>query len=122
MKIMYDSDVDHVLFSTHLIWKYFNLVNPSQRRFGFTTDRLFMYCPVFYFQKKSVLKDILNEKLQIFRETGLTESWIRKYTDHRRTKLNQRLPEKLRIETISAPFEFCLIMHFLSFNFRKNVC
>lgn len=115
LKEMYDNDVSDVLFSTTLIWKYYNLINPPERRFRYTIDRLFMYCPVFYFTKNSLLKDIFNDKLQLLRETGLLEYWLRKYTDDRKTKPNQRSPEKFGIDTISGPFEICIVMYSISF-------
>lgn len=95
--------------------KYFNLVNSPHRRLGYTKDRLFMYAPVIYFRKRSILKEVFNEQLQRIREAGVTQYWIKKYIDDRKTKPNHRAPKKLQIKSILAAFEICIFMYFISF-------
>lgn len=115
LKELHDSDIDGVGLANHLSWKYFNLVNSPHRRLGFTKDRLLMYSPVFYFRKKSVLKEVFNEQLQRLREIGLTQYWIKKYIDDRIVKRHQREPKRLQIKSIFAAFEICIIFYFISF-------
>lgn len=131
----HDSDIDAVVLTNHLSWKYFNLVSSPRRRLGFTKDRLFMYTPVFLFRKKSILKSVFNEELKKLRETGLlnfllrmnlflgyslvlltgfTQYWIKKYIDDRKTKPNQRAPRKLQMKSIMAAFQICFVMYFIS--------
>lgn len=98
----------------HMSWEYFNLVNSPNQRLGFTKDRLFMYCPAFFFSKKSTLKVVFNEELGKLRESGVIEHWIKKYVDGRKIKPIQA-PIKLKIFNIFAAFEICIVMYFISF-------
>lgn len=109
----HDSDINGVVLSNYMSWEYFNLVNSPHRRLGFTLDRLFMYCPAFYFPKKSVLRRIFNEELHRLQETGLIEHWMKKYMDERKMIPNQR-PQKCQISRISAAFEISFVMYSIS--------
>lgn len=109
----HDNDTNAVMLSNHITWKYFNLVNSPHRRLGITSDRMFMYCPVFYFHKKSILRPVFDEEFLKLRETGLTQYWIKKYIDDRITKQN-RAPERLKLINVLGAFEVCILMYSIS--------
>lgn len=95
--------------------KAFNLRNSPQGRLGFTKDRIFMFSSVFFLHKKSMFLEVFDVHIQLLKEAGLIDYWIRKYIDDRKTKTKHRKPTKLQIENVLAAFHVCLIMYNISF-------
>lgn len=111
---LFDLNVEGVSISSDLSQKAFNLKNSPNRRVAFTKDRIFMYTPVFLFRKKSALVNVFNKQLEILRETGLIEHWIKNYIDERKMMSKQKEPTTLQIDSIRAIFQICAIMYLIS--------
>lgn len=94
--------------------KYSNLIQYPNRYLAFTIDRLYIQSSVYYFRRRSVLRAIFNEKLQIFQEAGLVDYWIEKYTKNARMKPNQRIPTELNLENVLGAFQICVVMFLFS--------
>lgn len=104
-----------VVLSSDLIQKCFNLKKSPDHRLPFTKDRLFMFAVGIYLRKKSMLNPIFNHQLQLYREAGLIDLWIRKYIDDSISKSKYREPSKLHMENVIAAFQICGILCFISF-------
>ncbi|XP_055298675.1 uncharacterized protein LOC129566616, partial [Sitodiplosis mosellana] len=116
IQFLYDQDSkDTVALATDLNKKSFNLKNSPHRRVEFTKDRIYMYSPVFFFRKKSMLTRVINRQLQLLQEAGLINVWVGNRIDDRKTNSKCREPSKLRMEHIIAAFQICAIMYFVSF-------
>lgn len=109
----HDNDINGVVLSNYMSWEYFNLINSPRRRLGFTLDRLFMYCPAFFFPKKSVLKRVFNKELLRLQEMGLIEHWMKKYMDKRKMIPNQH-PQQFQMSHFSAAFEISFVLYLIS--------
>lgn len=55
-----------------------------------------------------------NRQLQSLQETGLIDYWIRNYTDTRNWHADIK-PNKLKLTSILAAFQFCAAMYVVSF-------
>lgn len=110
---MYD-ETDTVAFSTDLAQKSYNLRN-THRRLAFSKDRLFMFSPVIFFRKKSVLTKEFNNQLEMLREAGLIDYWTKNYIDARKSNSKQREPTKLEMISIMAAFQICGALYLISF-------
>lgn len=108
------SDLNWVAFTNDLSYKYFNLLFSPNRRLGITKDRMFMYTPVIYFHKPSVLKDPFNRQLEKYHEAGLIEFWVRKYIDDRKIKTT-KIPSILQMGSLMIFFQIIIIMYVISF-------
>lgn len=114
LQTLYDSDIKGVVFSSDLSQKSFNLRNSPNRRLAFSKDRLFMYSPVFFFRKKSILTTEFNEQIQTLRETGLIEFWTKNFIDDRKPESKHTQPTKLKMKNILGAFQICGIMLLIS--------
>lgn len=107
-------DINGVVTSVDLVYRYFNLMNSPYRRISFTKDRLFMYSTVFYFSKRSPFKDFFNEKLHEIRDAGLLSHYIKNYEDHQ-SKVYQSSYLKFRMDSMFTALKICAIMYLISF-------
>lgn len=94
--------------------KYFHVLNVPNRFLAYTKDRLFTQNTVFYFQKRSVLRELFNQKLLRFQEAGLIQYWVEQYTESVRTKPNRKIPTKLELKSIFGAFQICYVMYSFS--------
>ena len=90
-------------------------MNAPNRRLAFAKDRLFMFSPVFYFRKKSMLTSVFNHHFRSFREAGLIDFWVRNRIDDRKLNTKHREPTKLHMENVIAAFQICGFMCLISF-------
>lgn len=105
MHQLWNEDANTVLLSSDLSLFSHNLANPQQR-LSFTNDRLFMFSPVFLFQKTSPLTNTFSKEIQMLWEFGIIDHWIKEHTDKRKPS-TQIEPSKLELENILAIFLFC---------------
>lgn len=111
---VYDSDTDSVAMSNDLLQKAYNLKHPD-RRLAFTKDRLFMYSPVFIFQRKSAMTRLFNEQLQALQEFGLIHFWTKNRINTHEKRSKNIKPSILELKNILAAFQICAVMYSVSF-------
>lgn len=110
----HESDLNCVAFTNDISYKYFNLLFSPNRRLSITNDRMFMYTPVIYFHKPSMLKDPFNRQLEKFREAGLIGVWKRKYIDNRKMETT-KTSSILQIGSLVTIIQIITIMYTVSF-------
>ncbi|XP_055295215.1 uncharacterized protein LOC129564986 [Sitodiplosis mosellana] len=111
----HNDEINGVVLVADLACKYFNLLNSPRKRLTFTKDSLFIYTPVVYFHKQSIMHNIFNEEILEIREAGLINFWTKKYVDNRRPNSNQGTRTKLQIDHVVAVLHICSTMYAISF-------
>lgn len=114
LRKLHESNIDGVAFSNNLLQKAFNVKYP-ERHLAFTNDRLFMYSPVFIFQRKSAMTRLFNKQLQALQEFGLIDFWTKnRINTHAKSSKNIK-PSILQLKNILAAFQICAVMYSVSF-------
>lgn len=109
LRYLHDSGLKGVILTNDIAPKYFNLVNYPNRRLSFTKNRIFMYTPTLFYQKKSIFKDPYDIQLGRIRAAGLVDKLISNYTDNRKSRAH-REPSQIKVEHIYGCFEICGLM------------
>lgn len=103
-----------VVLMNEITPKYFHVLNVPNRFLKYIKDRLFSQNTVFYFRKRSVLRELFNQKLRRFQEAGLVEYWVEQYTESVRTKPNIRKATTLELKSIFGAFQICYVIYAFS--------
>lgn len=114
LRYLHDSGIKAVILTNDLAKNYFNLVNYPHRRLSFTKNRIFMYTPALFYQKKSIFKDPYDIQLGRIRAAGLVDILVSNYADNRKSRA-YREPSKIKVEHIFGSFEICGLMLMISF-------
>lgn len=109
---------DGVAMTNDVTVEYFNFINRSAKRIGYTRDILRLQNPVFFFGKNSLLTSIFNEKIEHCQESGLITHWVSKFKPNQKKQKHKQL-KQLGFPNIVAMLKIsgvlCLISCFVLF-------
>lgn len=113
----HDSDIDGVVYISEQFIRLFNVMYFPHRHSTFTKDQLFNGFVVFYFPKKSILKDLFNRRIQTFHESGQTNFW---HMQGFFVQRSQKTPKEssglvLYFENIIGVIQICGTMYLIAF-------
>lgn len=100
MKFFYNDENYCAVYTIETSYMYFNLQYYPHRWLSITKNRMFMFTPVIYFRKPSILGDPFNKEIQKYREVGLIKYWSTKYRNNRKDKVTKK----------KKPIQMCSIM------------
>lgn len=106
---------DGVVFTNEITINYFNLMNKSWNRIGYTRDKARLFPPVLFFNKHSILTYMFNRKVEICNESGLTSYWWRKYHQDNPKNNKEKKLKKLSIQNILAILRIAASLYLVAF-------
>lgn len=114
LRLFYDSDIDGVVRSAKQLMMHFNAENYPRRHLSFTKDQLYNNLVVYYFPKKSVLRNLFNNRIRIFLQSGLSEFWYTQnmYTSSEVPKESAQSP--LHFKNIIGILQICAPMYLIT--------
>lgn len=95
LRDFHDYNMSSVVLWADFNVNYFNSLYAPRRRLSFTKNRLFMSTGAFHFRKKSILRHVINEKLDLLRESGILDLVYSEYVDNRRIKTKKQATQKV---------------------------
>jgi hypothetical protein len=95
---------------------YFNKVNRANFTLTVCKEYLFTFQYGIYFQKNSFLTKHFNEKISLFKSSGLIDFWASSFIDSKyiNYKSHDKSPKQLKMEQMMGGFELLLIGLILS--------
>jgi hypothetical protein len=86
---------------------YLNKLNHKNFTYKVLKEKIINVPTVFYLKKGSYLTEIINEKINIFKSTGLIDYWIKKYLDPKyfKVKEGEKGPTKLVFKELLGTFQ-----------------
>lgn len=88
---------------------YLNKLNQKNFTFNVCNEIIMTVPVVFYLHKNSFLTDILNEKIDDLKSSGLIDYWISKYLDpnYLHLKSSMQGPKILNFRELLGAFQLC---------------
>lgn len=103
-----------VLYSNYITVNYFNLIEKSWDRIGYTQDQARSFNPTLFFKKNSILRWMFDRKIEMCKESGLISYWAARYR-HQPTGDRQRKLKRLSIQNILAILQITAVMYSIAF-------
>lgn len=111
----HDGEVDGVVFYAKQFMTHFNVMNFPHRQLSFSKYQLTNSYHVLYFPKKSVLKNLFNQRIRKLLQSGLTEFWYTQFIPNPLKKPNEDGKSSLYFENIIGVIQICAPMYLISF-------
>lgn len=99
-----------VVYSNYITVNYFNLMEKSWDRIGYTQDLARLFNPTMFFNKHTILMSMFNQKIEMSKESGLISYWAAQYR-HQPTGDRQRKLKRLSIQNILAILQITAVMY-----------